>query len=431
MSNTEKQLNANPADRDRTVTFMAACCVALATVIAVIPGCDREQSSEQAGATFEIDKQYEKGPLSVRVMIDKKTISIADTFTLRLEAVIEDGYELTMPRIGEALGQYEFGLLDVKTPADTLTDDNRLSRTRQYKLEPIVSGTYEIPELEFVFTELAATQGQSQSQTETANNTTDETNLSDDSPEPKRYTLQSEPVAIEVTSLLEEQRGGLNIADIKPIASLPAPPSSWYIVAVPVSAALLITVVAVPLLRGRKRQAIRIFKPAHEVAYSALRRLAADDLIAKNRVKEFYERISNILRHYVEHRFNLHAPERTTEEFFAETRDCDKLTEPQRNLLHEFLQHCDLVKFACYTPSTAEIQKAFDLTKQFIETTKNDKNQVDVTNTDDSSRQTTETNQTNKADNLADANNVTEAGGLIKTENNHVANTDASTQEVI
>ena len=38
----------------------------------------------------------------------------------------------------------------------------------------------------------------------------------------------------------------------------------------------------------------------------------------KGRIKEFYERISNILRHYIEHRFDLHAPERTTEEFLYE-----------------------------------------------------------------------------------------------------------------
>ena len=33
-----------------------------------------------------------------------------------------------------------------------------------------------------------------------------------------------------------------------------------------------------------------------------------------DRSKEFYERISGILRHYIEDRFDLHAPERTTEE---------------------------------------------------------------------------------------------------------------------
>ena len=38
-----------------------------------------------------------------------------------------------------------------------------------------------------------------------------------------------------------------------------------------------------------------------------------------------------------------------------------------------------MVKFACYAPSTGEIQKTFDLTKEFIETTRLDQCRIDVT----------------------------------------------------
>ena len=91
------------------------------------------------------------------------------------------------------------------------------------------------------------------------------------------------------------------------------------------------------------------------------------------------EEISNILRHYIEDRFDLRAPERTTEEFLIELQWSDDLGEPDKNDLGEFLTHCDLVKFAKHKPKTEQIQQTFDLVKNFIEKTKSDDRKVDIT----------------------------------------------------
>ena len=131
---------------------------------------------------------------------------------------------------------------------------------------------------------------------------------------------------------------------------------------------------------GRKaKAAIRIFKPAHEIAYARLQALIQQDLIKAGKVKEFYEAISDILRHYIEDRFELRAPERTTEEFLVEIRDTGVLSEADRKALTEFLTHCDLVKFAKHSPTNEQIQHTFDLAKNFIEQTKSDEKQIDVT----------------------------------------------------
>jgi hypothetical protein len=124
---------------------------------------------------------------------------------------------------------------------------------------------------------------------------------------------------------------------------------------------------------------VRILKPAHELAYERLRALVKEDLIGAGRIKEFYERISDILRHYIEHRFSLRAPERTTEEFLAELANAEVLPATEKQRLGEFLQHCDLVKFAKHNPTTQQIQETFDLVKDFIEKTKSDERKVDVT----------------------------------------------------
>ncbi len=133
------------------------------------------------------------------------------------------------------------------------------------------------------------------------------------------------------------------------------------------------------LRRKRIKELVRIFKPAHELAYERLRALVKEDLVGAAKIKEFYERISDILRHYIEHRFSLRAPERTTEEFLAELASTEILPDTEKQRLGEFLKHCDLVKFAKHNPTTQQIQETFDLVKDFIEKTKSDERKVDVT----------------------------------------------------
>jgi hypothetical protein len=60
--------------------------------------------------------------------------------------------------------------------------------------------------------------------------------------------------------------------------------------------------------------------------------------------------VSDAVRLYLEERFDLHAPERTTEEFLTELQDSSALTAEQKACLGRFLQSCDLVKFARYEP---------------------------------------------------------------------------------
>ena len=345
-----------------------ACLTCLLLLVAAL-GCDRQDGPADAEDQWALDKVFEKGPLTVHVKLDKDTLTIAETLQLRLEASIAEGYDLTMPSLVEVLGKYEFGVLDFKAEADKLDDQGRRLVCRQYRLEPIVSGTFNIGALSFAFTEHA---GPSDAQEQgTATKAADEQST---------YELLTEPIPVEVSSMLAEDRADMTIADIKPVATLPGPLSwawLWWLA----GAGVLVAVILVWMIwrrRGR-RGIVRTFKPAHELAYERLSELVAADYIAAGRVKEFYERISWILRRYIEDRFDLRAPEQTTEEFLPEARTKNVLDESQQQMLCRFLEHCDLVKFARYGPATAEIQQTFDLTRQFIEATRLNEKQVDVT----------------------------------------------------
>lgn len=72
--------------------------------------------------------------------------------------------------------------------------------------------------------------------------------------------------------------------------------------------------------------------------------------------KAFCIEVSGVIRTYLEERFDFRAPERTTEEFLHELQATTLLTPDQKQSLGEFLERCDLVKFARYEPREAELR---------------------------------------------------------------------------
>ncbi len=120
--------------------------------------------------------------------------------------------------------------------------------------------------------------------------------------------------------------------------------------------------------RKQKEYASRV-KPAWEFAYQMLEELRLLDYPGRGKVKEYYFELSYIVRHYLEDRFNLRAPEMTTEEFLAKVGDYAELNSEVRSVLKDFLISCDMVKFAKYAPPREEIDLSFNLAKQIIDKT--------------------------------------------------------------
>ena len=111
-------------------------------------------------------------------------------------------------------------------------------------------------------------------------------------------------------------------------------------------------------------------KTADEIAYEELRALKAMDLPGKGLIKEYYVRLSDIARRYLEKRFSLRAPEMTTEEFLDTLRASSLLEAEHKNLLREFLSHCDLVKFAKYGPTPIEMIDSFKSAEKLVDQTR-------------------------------------------------------------
>jgi hypothetical protein len=92
----------------------------------------------------------------------------------------------------------------------------------------------------------------------------------------------------------------------------------------------------------------------------ALQRLEeARRLMDPDQAREYCFAVSKIIRSYLEDQWHLHAPRLTTEEFLRGlVEGSEKITASHRVLLGDFLQHCDLAKFAGWRysrPALAEM----------------------------------------------------------------------------
>jgi len=116
--------------------------------------------------------------------------------------------------------------------------------------------------------------------------------------------------------------------------------------------------------------------PPHVAALRALARLRSAPRSTPAEVDAFYVEVSRILRAYLEQRFGLHAPERTTEEFLAELNaagQASPLSPPQRNALAGFLRQCDLVKFARVLPGEEVHAESLRIAEELVEATRADR----------------------------------------------------------
>lgn len=329
--------------KNLVMLFLAFC---------VIAGCDKTSDKQGDSSVFEIVKVYERGPLTVNVKVDKSVINIAQTINLELQASLQQGYEIQMPQVAEELK--DFGIVDWQNLGSRLGNDNNIITACRYRLEPFISGKFDLPSFKFAF-------------------------FKTDDSEQIRHHLETEPIAVEVTSLIGEDRANLVIEDIEDVVQMSEKPSYWLLWVIGVLILLLSGWAWFKARQKKLRKLIRIFKPAHEIAYARLRALEKENLIAAGKVKEFYERISDILRRYIEDRFQLRAPERTTEEFLVELSGSNQLSSSDKYDLRQFLEHCDLVKFAKFNPAAEQIQKTFELVEKFIEKTKSDEHKIDIT----------------------------------------------------
>lgn len=185
--------------------------------------------------------------------------------------------------------------------------------------------------------------------------------------------VESDPVLLEVAEFSIEEH--TNLKDIKSILSAPVTLAElkWYIIGIILFALLVFLLIKYLRKRKPKPQPRTIWQkpevPAHVAAIGSLENLKAKKLWQQGKVKEYHIELTDILRHYVEKRFNVGAMEMTTSEIMTALQSKKDLGE-NREDLQMMLQLADLVKFAKYSPSPIENENSMDKAFEFVRKTK-------------------------------------------------------------
>jgi hypothetical protein len=142
----------------------------------------------------------------------------------------------------------------------------------------------------------------------------------------------------------------------------------WLAVALAVAAVILIAA-GYALWRRRRRRPARVLQP-FELALEKLEQIRP--LMTPSTVREYSIGISDVVRGYIEARFNVTATHLTTEEFLhGLLAERGRSLVSHRDLLAHFLEHCDMAKFAAVSLSMPIMQELHDSARGFvIETSK-------------------------------------------------------------
>jgi hypothetical protein len=136
-----------------------------------------------------------------------------------------------------------------------------------------------------------------------------------------------------------------------------------------IAAALTVTLLAAAGLawraRRQRQRGLPFFKPTppHVRALKALAALTLEDDL------EFVKQVSLVVRVYIQERFGLRAPHRSTEEFLREAQRSALLEDEHQQSLGVFLSQCDLVKFARHHADVEQMQELLDSARHFVEAT--------------------------------------------------------------
>jgi hypothetical protein len=300
-------------------------------------------------------KTTDHGPVKATVTVWPAKPTLGDPIYVRLEVDSAPGSIVDVPfqEAGEqAMGRFKVAAF---TRESHHNGDGHTVEQQTYTLEAPASGRQRIPPFRMTAT--------------TGSGSADEV-LTDEVP------LEVAPVKTEEVDAKLRPAAGTLDADV---GGRP-----WWIVGL-AGAVLVLGSGSVLLARAlRARKKLRDKKTAYDEAVAHLRELERRGAPGAETADTWFVELSAIVRRYLERRYDIRAPELTTEEFLQElSRGAAqvgsgtpapagelRISAEHRALLVQFLERCDRVKFAGYRPDSDESLATLNAARGFVEDTR-------------------------------------------------------------
>jgi hypothetical protein len=316
----------------------------------VLAGCSDRPGDTPDAQGDRVESTVERGPVSMTVSTEPGRITVGERLVLTIDVAADNKVDIQMPTLEKELGS--FSVRRSETPPD-VPEGERRRFTHRYELDTFASGDVEVPPVTVGFVDRRA--------------------AVDGTGESVEGELASEALVVAVDSVLPPDADPTQFRDIKDTVEVPveASPATKALmgIAVVLGLAVLIAIIALIVRRRRRAEAEEPCVPPHVWAMERLRALQDEQLLERGDLHAFYFRLSDIVRQYIERRFGIMAPQRSTEEFLRETRTSPVLSDEHKQVLAGFLRFADMVKFALHRPSAAEGEKAFAAARRFVEET--------------------------------------------------------------
>lgn len=174
------------------------------------------------------------------------------------------------------------------------------------------------------------------------------------------------------TNLASQIQSAANTNDIRGIKPPVEIPYEWLWLWITLAVVLLAAAAIAGWLILRKKKTLVPLPPAVPPHVRAKQRLA-EALQFISDPNRFCTLVADAERLYLEERFRLRAPERTTEEFLVELQSSQHLTLDQKQSLGAFLESCDLVKFARFEPTEMTLRQLHDAALRLVDETQFDR----------------------------------------------------------
>lgn len=330
--------------------------VILLLVLTACGGGESETTSETTVVEPTKDaivKTTENGPVKATVRVWPAKPTLGDAIYVRLEIEAPAGVSINAP-FQEAGDQRlgRFRVVGFTRDADRQPSGGS-KQMQTYTLEAPASGRQRIPPLRLEMIDARTSHTGSGS----ADAKKPQELLTDEVP------LEIGPVPAEqATAELKPAQGKLD-ADVGG--------TSWSLIAGLGGGLLMFgsgSILAFRAYRARRR--IQQQRSAYEDAVAELRALEDTGAPDAEGADAWFVRLSSIVRGYLERRYEIRAPELTTEEFLLVATARPELTEEHRGMLTEFLERCDRVKFAGYRPDHEESLGTLSAARGFVEDTR-------------------------------------------------------------
>lgn len=274
---------------------------------------------------------------AIKAEVDKSQVAIGDIIRYKVTIQLPKDTEIKNPiEKQDKLG--EFIVRDFK---QKVKQGKQQDIVLEYLLTIFQTGQHSIPEYSIVFRDVP---GQDWKQ------------------------ISAKPVEITIQTLLQED-DVYGLKSLKPKVIIWQDITWWVLIAIVIIIGVIATLVIWRRKKITNKSVIKI-EAAHVIAYRELEELQKLNLPMRGLIEEYFQKLSDCIRHYLENRFHLRAPWMSTEEFLQSLRNSALLNTPQRKLLKDFLGLSDLVKFARYGASSKEAEDYFYIARNFVDQTR-------------------------------------------------------------